>query len=339
MSETKERPSTTRTFTSADADVSIVLPYYRSHQFFAATLESIADQDCRIREVVVIDDGTPPRRDGSPDTRCEEILAAYPDVTLAHQPNQGPGAARHAGMLLTTAPYVMFLDCDDRITPGGLACLRTAMKEHPDWGMVSGRAMVIDEDGDPTGMNMLPQPTVDDLYGEMLERSYICPPGSALFRRAALDAVGGWKSDPRRWGVEDYDVYLRVARHGPIGTVQDVVNEYRRHASSQGQPFDRLLQSIVSVLEDEAEYTSSDPTHDAARRRGLAYWEREFNLRGREHAIRAAWKAGSRVKAARLAAAYVLRYPLPAARSAYQRGRAEIARRRAREPGRQNALL
>ncbi len=336
--DTRERPSTARSFTSADADVSIVLPYYRSHRFFAATLQSIADQDCRIREVVVIDDGTPPRRDGSPDTRCDEILAAYPDITLAHQPNQGPGAARHAGMLLTTAPYVMFLDCDDRITPDGLARLRTALENNPDWGMVSGRAMVIDEQGEPTGMCMLPQPTADDLYGEMLERSYICPPGSALFRREALDAVGGWRSDPRRWGVEDYDVYLRIARLGPIGTVQDVVNEYRRHRSSQGQPFDRLLQSIVWVLEDEAEHTRDDAAYDAARRRGLAYWKREFNLRGREHAIRAAWKTGSRVKAVRLAVAYVLRYPLPAARSAYQRARAELARRRAPEPGRQNAL-
>ncbi|MCU1459604.1 MAG: glycosyl transferase family 2 [Actinomycetia bacterium] len=328
MSTRMARPVAEAPVTSAQADVSIVLPYYRSHRYFAETLDSIVAQDCRVREVVVIDDGTPPHPDGTPDTRCEEILARYPFVTFARQDNTGPGGARHAGMLLTSAPYVCFLDCDDRIAPGGLARLRDALVEHPDWGLVSGRALVIDETGAPTGMFMLPQPAGGDLYTALLERAYICPPGSVLFRRSALDAVGGWHSDPRRWGVEDYDVYLRVVQLGPIGTVQDVVNEYRRHPGSQGQYVERLYESIVCILGDMATFTLEDPERDAARRRGLEYWQREFHLRRREHELRTALRSRAYLRAIPLAAVFVLRHPKQVARSVYHRLRARVVRGR-----------
>ncbi len=314
-----------------NADVALVLPYYKSERFVRETIDSIVNQDCKVREIVVIDDGTPY-------DSAEQALAPYPFLTIVRQENQGPGAAREAGLKLTTAPYVCFLDCDDRIAPGGLTRLRAALEQHPDWGMVSGRAMIIDEHGAPTGALMSPQPETTDLYGELLERTYICPPGSVLFRRSFLEDVGGWRTDLNRWGVEDYDVYLRLARKGPIGCVQDIVNEYRRHSGSQGQDSERLLDSIVHVLEDERQYTELDWQREQSRLAGLAYWRREFDLRHREHELRTAWRSGRRFHAARLAAAYTIRFPRPAAASIYHRTRAKLARRGTTEPERSAAL-
>lgn len=324
-------PSSSASPLDRNADVSVVLPYYRSELFVRETIDSIVNQDCAVREIVVIDDGTPYES-------AEHALAPYPFITVVRQENQGPGAAREAGFLLTTAPYVCFLDCDDRIAPGGLTRLRAALEAQPDWGMVSGRAMVIDEHGVPTGAMMLPQPETRDLYGALLEKSYICPPGSALFRRSVLEKVGGWRNIPNRWGVEDYDVYLRVARNGPIGCVQDVVNEYRRHPGSQGQDSERLLESIVHVLEDEREHTELDWQREQSRLAGLTYWRREFDLRHREHELRTAWKSGQRFRAARLAAAYAIRFPRRVAASLYHRVRHRLARGKRSEPARSPAL-
>ncbi len=313
------------------ADVSVVLPYYRSELFVRETIDSIVNQDCPVREIVVIDDGTPYNS-------AEQALAPYPFITVVRQENQGPGAARQAGFLLTTAPYVCFLDCDDRISARGLTSLRQALENHPDWGMVSGRAMVIDEHGTPTGELMLPQPQTKDLYGELLERTYICPPGSVLFRRTALEHVGGWRNVPNRWGVEDYDVYLRLARNGPIGCVQDIVNEYRRHPGSQGQDSERLLDSIVHVLEDERVNTRLDWQREQSRLVGLAYWRHEFELRHRERELRTAWRSGQRVRSARLAVAYTVHFPRPVATSIYQRTKAKLARGKHAVPERSPAL-
>jgi hypothetical protein len=324
-------PSLSASPLDRDADISVVLPYYRSELFVRETIESIRDQGAPVREIVVVDDGTPYES-------AEQALAPYPFLTIVRQENQGPGAARQAGFLLTTAPYVCFLDCDDRIAPGGLTLLRNALEEHPDWGMVSGRAMVIDEHGTPTGAMMLPQPETKDLYGALLERVYICPPGSVLFRRTVLEKVGGWRNVPNRWGVEDYDLYLRIARHGPIGCVQEVVNEYRRHPGSQGQDSERLLESIVHVLEDEREHTELDWQREQFRLAGLGYWRREFDLRDREHELRTAWKSGRHLRAAGLAAAYTIRFPRPVAASVYHRARAKLARRKAPAAERSPAL-
>ncbi|MCU1456501.1 MAG: glycosyl transferase family 2 [Actinomycetia bacterium] len=307
------------------SDVSVVLPYFKSEAFVRETIDSILAQDCKVREIVVIDDGTPY-------DSADEALAPYPFLTRARQENQGPGAARQAGFLLTTAPYVCFLDCDDRIAPGGLTLLRDALVEHPEWGMVSGRAMVIDEEGVPTGAMMLPQPETDDLYGELLERTYICPPGSVLFRSTVLEKVGGWRNVANHWGVEDYDVYLRIARNGPIGCVQDVVNEYRRHPGSQGQDSERLLESIVNVLEDERQYTTLDWQREQSRLAGLAYWKTEFSVRHREHAMRKAWQSKQRLRAVGLAIALVVRFPLRLTTSVAHRVKAKVAKRNGPDP-------
>jgi hypothetical protein len=74
---------------------------------------------------------------------------------------------------------------------------------------------------------------------------YIIPPSSAMFRREAVEAVGGFR-DP--WGADDLDFYLRVARRFS-GCCHDeqAVTRYRRYSTSSSRDGERMLRSIRAV--------------------------------------------------------------------------------------------
>ena len=76
-----------------DTLVSVVIPAYNVGTLIAQTLDSVFAQSYRNYEVLVVNDGSP---DGDV---LAKALAPYRDrITYIEQENQGPSAARNAGM-------------------------------------------------------------------------------------------------------------------------------------------------------------------------------------------------------------------------------------------------
>ncbi|MDE3095527.1 MAG: glycosyltransferase family 2 protein [Chloroflexota bacterium] len=93
-------------------DISVVIPTYDRAPYLRRTLDALEDQDLdRARfEVIVIDDGS---HDATPDA----LSVPRPYALRAlRQENQGPGAARNAGIRCAAGAIVVFID-DDVIPP------------------------------------------------------------------------------------------------------------------------------------------------------------------------------------------------------------------------------
>lgn len=105
----------TRPAAPAEYEVDVIIPVYNAAPYLARCLDSVLGQDCsRPFRVIAVDDGS---TDASP-----EILAACRDPRLLclRQENAGAGAARNAGLRVSRAAYVFFLDADDVMLPGCL---------------------------------------------------------------------------------------------------------------------------------------------------------------------------------------------------------------------------
>ncbi|MCR9086950.1 MAG: glycosyltransferase [Rhodobacteraceae bacterium] len=89
--------------------VTIVVPSYNRPDKLAACLEALDRQDYSDVQVVVVDDGS--------DTSLEPICAPYPQMRCLHQKNQGPAAARNAGVAAARDGFVAFTDDDCRPRP------------------------------------------------------------------------------------------------------------------------------------------------------------------------------------------------------------------------------
>src|SRR5204863_2468750 len=111
------------------------------------------------------------------------------------------------GLSSTSAPFVYPLDADDLALPGVLAEMADALERDPGACACVGD---IAEFGDHTLVRRIPARL--DPYRVAFTNEY---PVTALFRRTALERVGGWR-DPLagRPGYEDWNLWMDLAEQG-----------------------------------------------------------------------------------------------------------------------------
>lgn len=112
-----------------DVTFSIVVPTYNRPERLAACLDSLVSLEYpRDRyEVLIVDDGSTGPLDGIVQERSGDVA-----VRLHRQPNQGPAAARNAGIELATGSWIAFTDDDCAPSPSWLTELAGAARAHPD---------------------------------------------------------------------------------------------------------------------------------------------------------------------------------------------------------------
>jgi len=220
--------------------VSIIVPCHNGARFLAEALDSALAQTHPATEVIVVDDGSV---DDTP-----AVLTRYAGrVRLLRQSrNRGPSAARNVGLRVARGEYVAFLDADDRFLPDKIARQAAVLDARPDVGLVYSGWRFIDEQG-----RMLPGEGRPRGEGDLLPALLLgnpIHPLAAVVRRALVDEVGGFDETLR--GCEDWDLFLRLSRHGMRwASVEAALGEYRVHpAQSHGQTR-MMLASAIRVLE------------------------------------------------------------------------------------------
>jgi glycosyltransferase involved in cell wall biosynthesis len=245
--------------------VSIVVAAYvataQQARLLDETLATVDAQSHRAYEVIVVDDGSP--------LPVAPIVARHPQARGLRQKNAGPAVARNAGVRESAGDFLVFLDADDHLHPHALAAGLRAFAARPECAMVVGPRDDMWYDGSPSDFVATRPPADRDLYEVLLDFTwYIIPPSSCMVRRAAFDAVGGFR-DP--WGADDLDFYLRVVRHGPVWCYDGPpVTRYRRYPESSSRDGARMLRSVRAVYERQRPVVAGDPALEAAFERGLA---------------------------------------------------------------------
>lgn len=241
--------------------VSVAIPCHNQARFIAEAISSVLGQTHQNFELVVIDDG-------SVDASAE--IAEGLGIRCVRQERSGPSGARNAGFRATTGEYVVFLDGDNRLHPHALEANLHAFEDRPESAFVGGRYSYIDEVG-ARYRGRLPEPHArEDYYAALLAENYFGSPDNVLFRRSILDAVGLF--DGSVDGLEDYDLYLRIARDRPVHYHGVAISEYRIHESQFSRDQAMMLRSAVRVLRRHRRVAAKDPALRNAYRQGLAHW-------------------------------------------------------------------
>lgn len=198
---------------SSDAPaISVVLPTYQRLERLQRVLASLAAQDLADPfEVVVVSDGS---TDGT-----EEYLSAGRTplpVRAVCQANQGPAAARNAGIRVADGDLVVFIDDDVVADRALLARHLDAHRRHGPDTVVIG-PMLNPPDHHFAPWTAWEQAMLAKQY-EALHAGWYVPgarqfyTGNASIRREHLDAVGGFDESFRR--AEDIELAFRLADRG-----------------------------------------------------------------------------------------------------------------------------
>ena len=244
--------------------VSIVIPAYVSSpkqaELLDETLHTVAGQTCNDYEVIVVDDGSP--------LDVGAIADRHPATRTLRQANAGCALARNTGIQASRGQFFVFLDADDHLLPPALEAGLRCFAEHPECGFVIGRREEMTYEGEPVPWGIAAMPRETRLYNMLLGFDwYIIPPSSAMFRREAVETIGGFR-DP--WGADDLDFYLRIARQYPGWCYEEpAVTRYRRYSTSSSRDGARMLRSIRAVYERQWPVVQGDAAAEAAFHRGL----------------------------------------------------------------------
>ena len=92
--------------------LSVVVPVYQAESFLEKAIKSLLRQRYENIEIILIDDGSKDRSSAI----CDGFRLKDCRVRVVHQENQGPSAARNAGLELATGDYIAFVDADDAIS-------------------------------------------------------------------------------------------------------------------------------------------------------------------------------------------------------------------------------
>ena len=94
--------------------ISVIVPVYNVKPYLEKCFASIAGQNWRNLEIILVDDGS---TDGSGDL-CEKLAGQDSRVRVIHKKNGGLGSARNAGIDAAKGEILSFVDSDDWIEPG-----------------------------------------------------------------------------------------------------------------------------------------------------------------------------------------------------------------------------
>jgi glycosyltransferase involved in cell wall biosynthesis len=242
--------------------VSVVIPCRNQARYLPTAVHSVRSQSYGGVECIVVDDGS---------TDNTSSVAATLGVRLLRQRHGGVSAARNAGLAAAHTDLIAFLDADDELLPEAVGAEVAALESHPKAAAVVGRCLSMDVEGRPLPSR---HNVVDaaNLYEQWLQRNFVWTPGAAMFRRLAMQEIGGFPVD--LGPAADYAVYLRLARFDRVVFMPIELVRYRQHDASMSRDPALMLRATVEVLRRERREAPASAR--SAIRDGLEAWRQWY---------------------------------------------------------------
>ena len=111
-----------------NCDVSVVIPAFNASGTLGRALGSVYAQSARVREIIVVDDGSDDREQSR--SIVTAGTAGLPCRFLQLDQNQGVAVARNAGIDASCGQYLAFLDADDVWFEEKIATQYALMRAH-----------------------------------------------------------------------------------------------------------------------------------------------------------------------------------------------------------------
>jgi hypothetical protein len=206
-------------------NVSVIIPTHNRPHLVARAVESarLSGKDV---EVIVVDDAS-----------MDETAAVCQGLEgikyIRLERNQGVAGARNVGILASTTEYIALLDDDDLRLPSTLDTQREALMKNTEAGFICGAMQMVDQEYHETGEVLGPSHAGGDAFWELLELDFPVMPLSVLIRKQCFLRVG--LLNDRLCGIDDWDIFVRIAELYPVLVTEDVIGLYRQPSPVSGQ--------------------------------------------------------------------------------------------------------
>jgi len=235
--------------------VSVIVPAYNA-AYLAETLDSVFGQTFTDYEVIVVNDGSPET------ARLEEALVPYCDrIVYIKQANQGPAGARNTGIRHSRADLLAFLDSDDLWLPTFLTEQIAFFNADPSLDLAYARSFKFCGSVArkyPSRSLQSDQINFETIVTQKCQVLISC---TVVRKQAVIDAG---LFDTRWRGVEDFDLWVRMAHRGcKMHRNDNLLGLYRVHETSVSHnqvKMNTLLSEQLRTLPSRLELSETQKT-------------------------------------------------------------------------------
>lgn len=226
--------------------VSVIIPVYNRQHTIERAIDSVLNQSCTPEEVIVVDDGS---TDKTPD-----IVKSYGDAVkgIYLSENRGVSRARNEGLKHALFDWIAFLDSDDIWQRDKFKKQAEYLKTYPFYEIIQSEEIWI-----RNGVRVNSCKHHKKLEGWIWEPSlYRCliSPSGVMVKKDLLERYGMFRED---FPVcEDYDLWLKISRHHPVGLEPNCsVIKYGGHSDQLSRTYHAMdryrVQTLVYLLKEE----------------------------------------------------------------------------------------
>lgn len=222
--------------------VTVIIASYNHAPYIEASILSVLAQSYPNIELLVVDDGS---RDDSV-SRIQALQSIH-GFDFRSQANKGLSRTLNETIARAKGSLIAPFGSDDIMLPGRIAAQVAYMAGKPEVGICAGDIQTIDATGRPSGKDRdLPQRRLDfeDVF---LDRKPGAPAPTLLFRREALERVGGFDPEVR---LEDLMIELKITRAGYfIDILAEPLALYRVHESNTYKNYRFMVDNVLRTYE------------------------------------------------------------------------------------------
>ena len=213
------------------ATVSVILVNFNQSRFVTEAWLSVKSQTVLPNQLVVVDDGS----SGNDVEVIKELIAKEKDLTtvfIQSKENLGISARLNQALEKIESDWLIVLAADDALLSNAIEDLLEATDSSVD--VVWGDLGVMNESGELLGFAR-PRDTWQggiskkylipgNPFNDLLKFNNFIPGGMTLIRTQTVINTGGWDS---KITTEDFDLWLRISKHGGFKYLRKEVGKYR----------------------------------------------------------------------------------------------------------------
>jgi len=205
--------------------ISVIIPTHDRPQLLPGAIESARAAGSDI-EIIVVDDA-------SVDETASVCRALTGIKYVRLNRNQGAAGARNAGLMMSEAEFVSFLDDDDLRLPNSLDAQRDLLVQNTEAAFACGGIAIANQDYQLTGEVVAPRYPSGDVFWQIMELDFPVMGLSSLIRKESLLHVGLLRR--HLIGIDDWDIFTRLAEIYPAVVTTEAVGVYRYPTRHSGQ--------------------------------------------------------------------------------------------------------
>ena len=227
----------------------VIIPTYNRVDKLPVCLDSALSQTFTNFEIVIIDDG-------STDNTDKMILENYNDSRIYYFWQKGSGSPanpRNQGIRKARGVWVSFLDSDDLWYPEKLESVYEKIQSQLETDVICHNERMCDQVNQK--FHKISHVRVaNDMYKSMLLEGNCLSPSATTIRRSFLTEKGLFFNESPDFAiVEDYDMWLRLAKNGAVITFIDkTLGDYVVDGGNMIGDWQRYITNLEKLYEHHA---------------------------------------------------------------------------------------